>query len=188
MRLEKRLDNLYSLIGTVVPLKVANPDSNTATVTTHLQSRANIGPHPSNVTAPEENQTAQAVNSTHPGHQTLTPVPSHGTAPTRSRSSSSLVPLVPEPAQWEAEELLGIFRDHMLKYVPFMIIPTRKSANQLRQESPFLWLCIMTITTKSSAKQTALGLAVRRHLGELMLVEGQISLDLLHGTIICVAW
>jgi len=44
----------------------------------------------------------------------------------------------------------------------------------------------MAITTKLSAKQTTLNRAVRRHLGELMLVEGQRSLDLLYNTIICV--
>lgn len=79
-------------------------------------------------------------------------------------------------------------RDDMLRYMPFVIISPSKSASGLRQESPFLWLCVMVITTKSSAKQTVLSRAVRSNLGELMLVDGQKSLDLLCGTIVCVAW
>lgn len=187
-RLERKLDDLYSLIGTVVPSKDATTDSRSAPAKSHLQSGANIGPYSRNPPELERNQTAQKVDPSHLGPQTLTPVSSDGTAPTRPQSSGPIIPLTLETAEWEAEELLRFFRDDMLRYMPFVIIPPSKSASELRQESPFLWLCVMAITTKSSAKQTVLSRAVRSNLGELMLVDGQKSLDLLCGTIVCVAW
>jgi hypothetical protein len=188
VRLERRLEDLYSLIGTITLSKDATTDSSSVTAKFYYQAQANIRPYSRNVAVSEENQIAQVVDPSILSLQTLTPVPSHGTAPTRPQSPSSLIPLTLEPAEWEAEELLRFFRDDMLGYMPFVTILSSKSASEVRQEYPFMWLCIMVITTKSSAKQTALSRAVRRHLGELMLVEGQRSLDLLYGTIICVVW
>lgn len=75
----------------------------------------------------------------------------------------------------------------MLEYMPFVIILSSKSASEVHQKYSFMWLCIMVIIIKSLTKQTTLSRAVRRHLDELMLVEGQRSLDLLYGIIIRVA-
>lgn len=93
-----------------------------------------------------------------------------------------------DPSSKEAQELLNFFRDHMLCLLPFMIIPSSKTACELRHDYPFLWLCIMAITSKSSSQQAALTHAVRSHLGTLMLVEGEKSLDILYGTMTCITW
>lgn len=188
VRLERRLDDLYSLIETVVRSKDATAESSSARANLHLQSPVYSGPYSRNVAAPDDDESARVVDPSLPGLQTMTPAPSHGTAPTESQSPSSLITLTLEPSEWEAEELLGFFRNEMLRYMPIITIPSSQGASELRQNWPFLWLCIMAITTRSSAKQTALGRAVRTRLGELMLVEGQRSLDLLYGTIVCVAW
>lgn len=188
VRLERRLDDLYSLVETVVQSKDATLESSSARANLHLQSPDYSGPYSRNVAAPEDNESARVADPSLPGHQTVTPVPLHGTVPTEPQSPSSRIPSTLEPTECEAEELLGFFRKDMLGYMPFATIPFLQSAGELRQKCPFLWLCIMAITTKSSAKQTALSRAVRTSLGELMLVEGQRSLDLLYSIMICVTW
>lgn len=187
MHLKRRLKNLYSLIETIVSFKDATTNFSSITIKFYLQAQANIKSYSRNVAALEENQIAQVVDSFILSLQTLTLVSSHEIAPTRSQSLSSLISLTLEFAKWEAEELLRFFRDNMLEYMPFVIILSSKSASEVHQKYSFMWLCIMVIIIKSLTKQTTLSRAVRRHLDELMLVEGQRSLDLLYGIIIRVA-
>jgi hypothetical protein len=50
-----------------------------------------------------------------------------------------------------AEENFNTFRRAFLPFFPFVQIPTAPSASDLRLQKPFLWLVIMSLTTKSAA-------------------------------------
>jgi hypothetical protein len=81
-------------------------------------------------------------------------VPSHSAGyPTPSDSSSSDY----YPSLAEAEELLHFFRTQMLSGFPFMVMPIYANSYQFQREHPFLWLCIMAVTSRSTEQQAALG-------------------------------
>lgn len=187
-RLEKRIDDLYTLIGSVAAPKDGNSNTRPAPAESHRQYPGDLGSFPTHEAIPRATQTEQINNSNQLDRQTLTPASSQGTLSARPQSPSSLDASTIEPCEREAEELLDLFRAKMLKYAPFTVISPEMTASQLREQRPFLWLCIMTITTKSSSQQTALSHAVRTSLGRLMLVDGEKSHDLLYGTITCLAW
>lgn len=90
----------------------------------------------------------------------------------------------------DEEDMLHAFRTEKLQFLPFMNIPPSniKSAQQLKQESPFLWRCITAIQTKDRARQTELIIQLRRVAGERLLVDCQKDIDLLQGLLVYLAW
>jgi hypothetical protein len=88
------------------------------------------------------------------------------------------------------EELLHTFRTEKLQFFPFIHIPPPniKTAQQLKQESPFLWRCIAAIQTKDRSLQTQLVVELRRVAGERLLVDCQKDIDLLQGLLVYLAW
>ena len=68
------------------------------------------------------------------------------------------------------------------------MVPDATTAHELRRDRPFFWLCIMSVTSKSSVQQKALGREIRITMGREILVEGKNNLDLLLGIIVFVAW
>lgn len=132
--------------------------------------------------------------------QTITPQSRLvGTAPT-STLSSAVSMTVSSPTSdthtggdlspEEAEECLATFRSQMLKYFAFLYLPPDMSAQQLRAQRPFLFLCIMTVATKLTERRLALGEEVRQTIARRMLIEsGQnIDIDLLLGVLAFLAW
>jgi hypothetical protein len=102
------------------------------------------------------------------------------------------VPSVPacsvEITPLEAEKSLALFREQMLFYLPFIYLPPGMTAQQLRQEKPFLWFNIMAITSQSLRKQSMMSSAIRVHVAEKMVVQHQKSTDLLLGLLVFLAW
>ncbi|KAH8125990.1 hypothetical protein LI328DRAFT_166834 [Trichoderma asperelloides] len=96
--------------------------------------------------------------------------------------------LSPEPSEEEAEEYLRIFQTWRLKYFPFIHISCKTSAAELRHEKPFLWLCIMAVSTKSPIRQAGLYNIVRKSLADRMVLNLEKSLDLLLGLLCCLSW
>lgn len=86
------------------------------------------------------------------------------------------------------EHQLHYFREHHLKYFPFMLLPHNITADHLQQEKPVLSLTIRTICTKAVSQQTKLSKLCRETLAEKVFVNGERSLDLLQGCIVCTAW
>jgi hypothetical protein len=84
-------------------------------------------------------------------------------------------------------EVLNRFRQ-MLPYFPFMVLPASASAQELLQERPFLYHCIMTVSSWSPTQQAAFGEEMMKYLGEQMLVEGNKSIDLLLGIFTYAGW
>ena len=58
----------------------------------------------------------------------------------------------------------------------------------IETEHPFLWLCIMAITSRSSTRQTILGKEIRQTIGQRLIVDGERNLDLLNGLIFYGGW
>lgn len=93
-----------------------------------------------------------------------------------------------EPSPIEAEECLTVFNTTQLHYFPFVYIPPTTTAQQLRQERPFLWLCIMAITSRSTSQQQALDTKIKHTLMQRMLFEFERNVDLLLGLLAYIGW
>ncbi|RHZ61461.1 transcription factor domain-containing protein [Aspergillus thermomutatus] len=91
-------------------------------------------------------------------------------------------------ADTEAEETLKSFRSGPLEYLPFVHIPDRVSAAELKTESSFLWHCICAVQCKQTAGQTALSLSIRERVAQALLVDCQKNLDLLQGLLVYLGW
>lgn len=76
----------------------------------------------------------------------------------------------------------------MATYFPFIIVPESTTARELRRDRPFLWLCIMSIASRSTVQQKALATEIKITMGREILVEGRNNIDLLLGILVFVAW
>jgi len=116
----------------------------------------------------------------------LTPI----TTASESKIWQSVPPTVPSifPTTDQAEECFKTFRDQKAHYFPFIHIPPTSNAQQLLRERPFLWLCIMAVSSKSATQQLALGGKVRQILGRRMLIELEKDHDLLLGLLAYIGW
>lgn len=119
------------------------------------------------------------------------PVLTPGTINSEGTSSNSPVSVLHdsvEPSPAEAEQYLTIFHTYKAKYFPFIYIPSITTSQQLRQERPFLWLCIMTVASRSTSQQQILGSKVRHLLAQEMLLESGQKIDLLLGLLAYIGW
>ena len=106
-------------------------------------------------------------------------------------SSGSLPPILGstiEPCPEDAESYLGIFREHFIKHLPFIVISSSMTAYQLRQERPFLWTCIMAAASTNSTQQIRLSREVRGLLVREAYVEGTRNMDLLMAVLVYAVW
>lgn len=202
-RLEEKLDGLYKLlqssasstsaasVGQTVPVSTAptsnqpSPESLQSAVTSP-QNGGNFDP-----CSTQQKDWCPATNGLRPHAPTNPPDAAYVASGTRSTvyhcPNNSLVREF-EPSSDEAEECLKIFRQQMITYFPFIMVPEAITANELRRDRPFLWLCMMSVTSKSSESQKALGREVRITMGREILIEGRNNIDLLLGILVFVAW
>lgn len=94
---------------------------------------------------------------------------------------------LPEPTSEEAEVYLTKFRD-WLKNFPFVVIPPTQTAAALREERPFLWLCIMNLTTMSAPQNNILRERIRHEYITRAFVNQERTMDLLLGLIAFLGW
>ncbi|KAE9369122.1 hypothetical protein N431DRAFT_412898 [Stipitochalara longipes BDJ] len=87
----------------------------------------------------------------------------------------------------EAEEYLRDFQMNS-KYFPFIYIPSTTSAQQLQQERPFLWLCMMAVSSKSTPQQQVFGSKIKQRISQEVVVESSKNLELLLGILIFIGW
>lgn len=125
-----------------------------------------------------DDYTLATSTSSHNEHETS------ANSPQESLASSS----VSDPSPDEAEEYLYIFRTQKAKYLPFLYLPATGSSSELQKERPFLWLCIMAVSAKSTAQQTSLNNKVRLILSNKMLLDLENNIDLLLGLLTFVGW
>jgi hypothetical protein len=93
-----------------------------------------------------------------------------------------------EPSPAEAEEYLINFQAHKLKYFPCIYISPTTSAQQLRLERPFLWLCIVRLGSKSTSQQQILGNRIRQTIAQEMVARSEKNMDLLLGLLTFIGW
>lgn len=105
-----------------------------------------------------------------------------------SSSAHSIHASAAEISLDDAERHLHYFRTYMLRYFPFVYLPSTMTARQLYQQRPFFWRCIMAASSKSTAKQVALCESIRRFISESMIMEHNRDLDLLLGLLVFLGW
>ncbi|OOQ90361.1 hypothetical protein PEBR_04496 [Penicillium brasilianum] len=88
-----------------------------------------------------------------------------------------------------AENYLESFKSILTPHFPFVVIPHQVSAVQLREEKPFLFLAIMASASyENILLQRSLGAEVRRAVASRIILNGEVSFDLLQGLLVFLAW
>ncbi|KAL8832018.1 MAG: hypothetical protein Q9170_005051 [Blastenia crenularia] len=191
-RLEERIDDLYSFVkSTVYPaggLSSPNPRREKSDSAFEVQSFEQLNAGQERAAASGDDGPSERFIRSNSATHMPTPAASSLTDPHDTLTLEGYLRSPDEPSSKDAEDQFSGFRDEMLPHLPFMTLTPTMSARDLRQKYPFLWLCIMAITAKSSSQHAALSHAVRSNLGRLTLVEGEKSLDLMFGTITCLSW
>lgn len=94
-----------------------------------------------------------------------------------------------EPSVDEAERYLHRFRTDMLQYFPFLHLPY--DVQWMRQERPFLCLCIMAASVPSTDSKLVLGERIKQTLAQHFILDtspGSVTVDLLLGLLAFLAW
>lgn len=206
-QLEEKLDGLVTLLRSATQSTPIGPDN--AKVTAALKEQPSskplqsLDPFPRHESSDESSTinvhglSEERMNGYCPignssQHSTnVTSDTSHTTScpcPTTYQSSGNSLSCASEPSLQEADNFLTTFQTQMLQQFPLLILPASITSQELRQKRPFLWLCIMAVSSKSSAQQMALGTEIRLTLGRKSLLEGERSLDLLLGILTYAAW
>ncbi|WAO82894.1 Hypothetical protein NCS54_00006800 [Fusarium falciforme] len=101
----------------------------------------------------------------------------------KGRSSAATLAFV-----LDGQELLRDFCTLKQVHLPFLMLDPEYSAATLRDAKPFLWLCIVAVSVKSTLKQQQLYGEIRSIIANSMVVELERSLELLQGLLVCIAW
>jgi hypothetical protein len=91
-------------------------------------------------------------------------------------------------SQEQAEETLGLLRTQNLKFLPFVHIPPHLTADQLRQEKPFFYLCIMAVLTPVDMQREHLFGKITMLIQQKLLIEVSPSMDILLGIMTFISW
>lgn len=175
-RLEEKIDGLMSIFSVQPALNIIRETQTRATI---------LDPNPHERTTPSLGRGSSGTNAHVSGQTGLTP----GTSAFGSTDSpADDFACLYEPTSSEAEEYLNIFSVKQVKYFPCVHIPPKTSAEQLRQERPFLWLCIMATSSKIIAQQQALNQRIKDIVAQRLLFESEYSLDLLLGLLVFIGW
>ncbi|KAL4964280.1 Zn(II)2Cys6 transcription factor domain-containing protein [Aspergillus stella-maris] len=163
-KLEERVD------GLVVMLQAA---TNTNTKST------------SNSTSIRTPESTNTFNSHHTGLSTA-----QDTAGTTEAAAPS--PFIPPSAAQvdpaEAEVALDRFRNVFLPNLPFMTLSSSVKAQELRRDSPLLWLSIISVSLPHPSLQSALSDEARAIFAREGYIVGTRSIDFLWALLVYVTW
>lgn len=87
-----------------------------------------------------------------------------------------------------AEECLNTFRQAFIPAFPCLHIAPTTSASEVRLRSPFLWLVIMALSTKSVTQQFELEETIWNIISQRIVKQHMVDMDLLLGLICFAAW
>lgn len=88
-----------------------------------------------------------------------------------------------------ADRQLEIFRRAFVNYFPFVVVPPKVSVEALRNDNPFLFLCIMAVTSfEDPILQRRLGKEIKQQVCDRLVMGCEASMDLLQGLLVFVAW
>ncbi|TDZ38782.1 Transcriptional regulator WAR1 [Colletotrichum spinosum] len=114
------------------------------------------------------------------------PTPTQTASPEETMFDDDADDFLPSPD--EAEALFEAFRGQNMLYFPFLHFRATMTARELRAEKPFLWICIMTVTSRVASQQLALGERVRQITGQKLIVDNERSIDYLLGLLCVLGW
>ena len=122
--------------------------------------------------------------------QSLTPgtLASEERNSTHSTSPASIVPEAGELTPTEADQNLDRFLTYMLPHFPVVYISSGTTSQQLADDQPFLWLCIMAMSSKSALHQQLLGNEIRQKLAQEIILRCLEPFDLLQGLVVFLGW
>ena len=88
-----------------------------------------------------------------------------------------------------ADRLLETFRRGFVNYFPFVVVPPTVSVEALRHDNPFLFLCIIAVTScEDPILQRRLGQEIKKQICDRLVMGHEVSMDLLQGLLVFVAW
>lgn len=87
-----------------------------------------------------------------------------------------------------AEDCLNQFRTNHLQYLPFVYIPRDMTSDQLRERSPFFWICIMDVLTPQNTEKGDSFKRITNHIYQRVMIDPGASMDLLLGMMTFIAW
>ena len=189
-RLEEKLDDILSFVRAgAQPGAVTTSSHPTATIDDSslggiIQGTRNTPTHNES----ERGSTSSRSNDYIHNAQVLTPATDDCTGLSYDLLSSGFRETSGEPSSVEAEQYLADFQAYKLKYFPFVHISSTMTAQQLQQERPFLWLCIMAVGSKSTSQQQILGSKIRQMVAQEIVVQSQKNIDLLLGLLTFIGW
>ena len=128
----------------------------------------------------------RSVYGTHPYGQTAVDVLSENCRIHKHRDQDVIDKEV--LSEKEATQLLQVYLTTSQGF-PFIYIDQLKSLDTLRDEQPFLLLAILTASSqRSQALQVLLEKEFRETLASKVIIEGELSLDVLQGLMLYLAW
>lgn len=83
---------------------------------------------------------------------------------------------------------LDHFRSLNLKFLPFLYIPPHVNGQQLLQDKPFLWLCIIAVCLPGSTQRDGLLERITELLHREVLVNVSLNMDILLGLMTFLSW
>ncbi|KAL4960655.1 Zn(II)2Cys6 transcription factor [Aspergillus stella-maris] len=88
-----------------------------------------------------------------------------------------------------AERYLSNFKAKMIPSFPFVVICSSLPVEELRQTKPFLFSAIMAAASyENMSLQRALGHEFKKTVASRMIVDGEVSFELLQGLLVFLAW
>lgn len=188
-RLEEKLDGLVSLLKAGAQSDATVTDSQAIAATYDSAHHSSV--RTNDKSSPNSQSNISSTTSALDDQLPNPPVLATGSIEcqgTLNISSPSLLSDTADPSPLEAEQCLTIFRNHKTEYFPFVHIPPTTTANQLRRERPFLWLCVMMVASRSISQQLVLGNKVRDKLAQEMVIKSEQNVDLLLGLLAYIGW
>ncbi|KAJ5342991.1 hypothetical protein MYU51_016113 [Penicillium brevicompactum] len=89
----------------------------------------------------------------------------------------------------DAVKILDSFRDTLMPYFPFVLIPPETTLDQLRAEKPFLLLAVLKVCTyKNEPVQKVLEETFQSAVADRMIFSHSPSMDVLQGLLVALAW
>ncbi|OQE46982.1 hypothetical protein PENCOP_c001G05365 [Penicillium coprophilum] len=104
--------------------------------------------------------------------------------PSYDREILSLIYVPPAMAQ----KYLDQFRTRNLQYLPFVYIPSNITSDQLREKYPFLWVCIMEVSTSTNPEKGDSFGRITNYIHQKVMLDIPPSMDLLLGIMTFVSW
>ena len=85
--------------------------------------------------------------------------------------------------------LLSIFQESLAAQLPFVVIPSHVTAEDLHGDKPMVYLATMLASSyKDVTMQLELARLLLRYLATKVVLEGKKSLDILQGLLIHISW